>query len=203
MQLLPMNEQQIRCWYRTLLPECFAPNEIKPEADIARLLAEDRYEVWGLFEDGPADSDQMPIGFACIWKRKGIPLVLLDYLGVTAAARNGGYGAWMLTQLKKQGRPMVCESELPVDGDPDEENAIRRRRIAFYERNGFRPAYEMATCGLRWQALLIGDEAEDIKDIMRWHKELYDETRTDVKVPLAPGEKPQPPYWLASAGASY
>jgi len=203
MQLLPMNEQQIRCWYRTLLPECFAPNEIKPEADIARLLAEDRYEVWGLFEDGPADSDQIPIGFACIWKRKGIPLVLLDYLGVTAAARNGGYGAWMLEQLKKQGRPMVCESELPVDGDPDEENAIRRRRIAFYERNGFRPAYEMATCGLRWQALLIGDEAQDIKDVMRWHKQLYDEDRTDVKVPLAPGEKPQPPYWLASVDASY
>ena len=203
MQLLPMNEQQIRCWYHTLLPECFAPNEIKPEADIARLLAEDRYEVWGLFEDSLADPDQMPTGFACIWKRKGIPLVLLDYLGVTAAARNGGYGVWMLTQLKKQGRPMVCESELPVDGDPDKENAIRRRRIAFYERNGFRPAYEMATCGLRWQALLIGGEAQDIKDIMRWHKQLYDEGRTDVKVPLAPGEKPQPPYWLASTGASY
>ena len=196
MQLRPMNEQQIRCWYRTLLPECFAPNERKPLADIERLLAEERYEVWGLFADGPASPGQTPLGFACIWKRKGIPLVLLDYLGVTAAVRNGGYGAWMLAQLKALGRPMVCESELPVEGAPEEENAIRRRRIAFYERNGFHPAYEMATCGLRWQALLIGDEAEDIKDIMRWHKELYDETRTDVKVPLAPDEKPQPPYWM-------
>ncbi len=213
MQLRRMTRPEIEYWYAVLLPEGFEPNEIKPWADFERLLAEDRYEIWGLFEDGPeqnsaasadpeqnsaasADSAQHPIGFACLWKRPGIPLVLLDYLGVTEAVRNGGYGARMLAQLKAQGRPLVCESELPVEGSPEAENAIRRRRIAFYERNGFRPAYEMATCGLRWQALLINDEAYSINDMMRWHKQLYDEKRTDVQVPIGPDETPRPPYWI-------
>ena len=196
MQFRRMTQPEIEYWYAVLLPEGFAPNEIKPWADFARLLAEDRYEIWGLFEDDPADPAQHPIGFACLWKRSGIPLVLLDYLGVTEALRNGGRGAWMLTQLKGQGRPLVCESELPVEGSSETENALRRRRIAFYERNGFRPAYEMATCGLRWQALLINDEPYDINDIMRWHKRLYDEKRTDVQVPIGPDEQPRPPYWM-------
>lgn len=196
MQFRRMTPPEIEYWYAVLLPEGFEPNEIKPWADFERLLAEDRYEIWGLFEDGPAGPGNDPIGFACLWKRSGIPLVLLDYLGVTEALRNGGWGAWMLSQMKGQGRPLVCESELPVEGSSEAENAIRRRRIAFYERNGFRPAYEMATCGLRWQALLINDEAYRINDIMRWHKQLYDEKRTDVQVPLGPDEQPLPPYWM-------
>ena len=188
-----MNASERDHWYAHLLPEGFGPNEIKPREDVERLLAEDRYEIWGLI---PGDPESLPVGFACLWKRAGIPLVLLDYLGVTAALRNGGWGARMLELLKAQGRPLVMESELPVEGAPEEENAIRRRRIAFYERNGFVPAYEMATCGLRWQALLSGAEQYELEDIMRWHKQLYDEKRTDVKVPLGPDEVPELPYWM-------
>lgn len=128
--------------------------------------------------------------------KEDIPLVLLDYLGVTARMRSGGLGAKMLAALKAQGRPLILESELPVDGETQEENAIRRRRIAFYERNGFVPAYEMATCGMRWQAMLAGGEGYPLEAVMRWHKALYDEKRTDVKVPLGPDEVPQLPYWM-------
>ena len=198
MRFRTMTPQETEYWYAALMPEAFAANEIKPWDDVVRLLAEDRYEIWGLFEelsDAP-DAGDLPIGFACLWKRAGIPLVLLDYLGVTAARRNAGLGAQMLAFLKDQGRPLVMESELPVEGADEAENAIRRRRIAFYERNGFRPAYEMATCGMRWQALLIGDRPYELTDIMRWHKELYDEKRTDVKVPLGPSEVPELPYWM-------
>ena len=73
---------------------------------------------------------------------------------------------------------------------------MRERRIAFYERCGFTPSYEMATCGLRFLALLCGCEALDTQDVMRWHKQLYDEKRTDVKVPIGADEKPRPPYWM-------
>ena len=200
-----MNDTERDYWYRRLLPEGFAPNEIKPREDVERLLTEDRYEIWGLFPDDPQQGGTddpaqrrpaLPAGFACLWKRPGIPLVLLDYLGVTEELRGGGWGARMLGWLKAQGRPLVLESELPVADAPEEENAIRRRRIAFYARNGFLPAYEMATCGMRWQAMLAGGEAYAPVDIMRWHKELYDEKRTDVKVPLGPDETPDPPYWM-------
>ncbi|MBR5642409.1 MAG: N-acetyltransferase [Firmicutes bacterium] len=188
-----MDEKERDYWYAYLLPEGFAPNEIKPRDDVERLLKEDRYEIWGLFPDDP---QSLPAGFACLWKRPGIPLVLLDYLGVTGALRNGGWGARMLGWLKEQGRPLVLESEMPVADASEEENTIRRRRIAFYERNGFVPAYEMATCGMRWQAMLAGGEPYDPAYIMRWHKELYDEKRTDVKVPLGPNEVPELPYWM-------
>ena len=190
-----MKNGEIDYWYAHLLPEGFAPNEIKPREDVDRLLAEDRYEIWGLFPDDP-EQGCMPAGFACLWKRPGIPLVLLDYLGVTGKLRSGGWGAWMLAKLKEQGRPLVLESELPVADAPEQENAIRRRRIAFYERNGFVPAYEMATCGMRWQAMLTGGELYSLEDLMRWHKLLYDEKRTDVKVPLGPDEVPELPYWM-------
>ena len=196
MRFRPMTQKETEYWYRVLMPEAFSANEIKPWDDVVRLLAEDRYEIWGLFEASDAETGGLPVGFACLWKRTGIPLVLLDYLGVTAARRNAGLGAHMLALLKAQGRPLVMESELPVEGSPEEENAIRRRRIAFYERNGFRPAYEMATCGMRWQALVTGDELYELEEIMRWHKQLYDEKRTDVKVPLGPDEVPEPPYWM-------
>ena len=199
-----MTEKEREYWYGHLLPEGFEPNEIKPWEDVVRLLAEDRYEIWGLFE-GPEAAETpektgLPIGFACLWKRPGIPLVLLDYLGVTASSRNAGLGAWMLARLREQGRPLVLESEMPVAGASEEENAIRARRIAFYERNGFHPAYEMATCGMRWQAMLAGGGAYPLEDIMRWHKELYDEKRTDVKVPLGPDEVPELPYWMKQNG---
>lgn len=190
-----MKNGEIDYWYARLLPEGFAPNEIKPREDVDQLLAEDRYEIWGLFPDDP-EQGCMPAGFACLWKRPGIPLVLLDYLGVTGKLRSGGWGAWMLRKLKEQGRPLVLESELPVADAPEQENAIRRRRIAFYERNGFVPAYEMATCGMRWQAMLTGGELYSLEDLMRWHKLLYDEKRTDVKVPLGPDEVPELPYWM-------
>ena len=190
-----MKNGEIDYWYAHLLPEGFAPNEIKPREDVYRLLAEDRYEIWGLFPDDP-EQGCMPAGFACLWKRPGIPLVLLDYLGVTGKLRSGGWGAWMLAKLKEQGKPLVLESEMPVADAPEQENAIRRRRIAFYERNGFVPAYEMATCGMRWQAMLTGGELYSLEDLMRWHKLLYDEKRTDVKVPLGPDEVPELPYWM-------
>ena len=136
------------------------------------------------------------LGYATLWRQAGIPLVLLDYLGVSAKLRCGGLGAAILTRLKARGFPIVTESELPVPGDSDAENTIRLRRIGFYRRNGFTPAYEMATCGMRWQALLANTDGLEPSDIMAWHKALYGPERTDVKVPLGPDEVPEMPYWM-------
>ena len=85
---------------------------------------------------------------------------------------------------------------MPIEGDNEKENHIRIRRIGFYQRNGFVPTYEMATCGMRWQALLANAKGMDLASIMRWHRELYGPERTDVKVPLGPEEAPEMPYWM-------
>ncbi len=190
MEFRTMTKQEIERWYVGAFAEAFAENERKPLADIFALISEGRYELWGLFEEAEM------LGYAAIWKRAGIPLRLLDYLGVVKERRNGGLGASMLSLLREQGVPTVTESELPIAGDSEEENAIRLRRIAFYERNGFSPAYEMATCGLRWQALVLSAEEFALAEVMRWHKELYGVEREDVVVPLGKNETPRPPYWM-------
>lgn len=184
-----LTEMEIRNWYESELRRTFVPQECKPLDDIFRLIAEDRYEIWGLWEGASL------LGYACLWKRPDLALVLLDYLGVTAARRNEGLGGQLLRLLQTQGRPLVTESELPVAGDSDEENSIRLRRIAFYQRNGFTAAYVMATCGMAWQALTFAPGlAPD--EVMYQHRALYGPQRTDVVVPLPPGQSPEMPYWM-------
>ena len=190
MEFRQMTPREVEYWYAAEFSPAFAENERKPLPDILALAAQGRYELWGLF-----DGTDM-LGYATLWKRRGIPLVLLDYLGVSARLRNGGLGAGILSRLRAQGFPIVTESELPVAGDSDAENDIRLRRIGFYRRNGFLPAYEMATCGMRWQALLANTDGLEPSDIMAWHKALYGPERTDVKVPLGPDEVPEMPYWM-------
>ena len=186
----PMNDEEIRFWYTTDFSEAFAENERKPLENIFSLMKDGRYELWGLFDGA------LMLGYAALWKRTGIPLVLLDYLGVASAQRNNGLGSEILHRLTALNFPLVTESELPVEGDSAEENQLRLRRIAFYERNGFSPVYEMATCGMRWQALTVNISSFSISDIMQWHRALYGAERTDVRVPLGQDEIPEMPYWM-------
>lgn len=189
MEFRLLNENEIRTWYERELTCTFIPQECKPLEDIFRLIGEDRYEIWGLWDS------EVLAGYACLWKAPDLALVLLDYLGVTAARRNEGLGSEILRRLQAQGRPLVTESELPVAGDSAEENTIRTRRIAFYRRNGFTAAYPMATCGMTWQAMVHAPQW-DLAEVMRQHKALYGPARTDVVVPLPPGQSPELPYWM-------
>ena len=193
-----MSEEEIHHWYRCEMQEAFLPNEIKPLEDILSMVEAGTYEIYGLFENG-AEADESHynlLGYATLWKKPGVPLVLLDYLGVNAEKRNAGIGGKILGFLKERESCLVLESEIPVPGDPEDENDIRRRRIEFYKRNGFTPAYIMATCGLKWQAMLHQVREHAPEDIMRWHKELYGEGRTDVIVPISQDMEAPLPYWM-------
>ncbi len=186
-----MTCNEIPRWYEGELTEAFIPQECKPLAEIFQLCREGRYEVWGLF-----DGEGLLVGYACLWLSHDVPLVLLDYLGVTKRRRNDGLGSEILRLLQAQGRPLVTESELPVAGDSEEANRVRRHRIAFYQRNGFTPAYPMATCGMAWQALTYLPHPTNITDVMAWHRALYGPQRTDVQVPLPPGSPLTLPHWM-------
>lgn len=183
-----MTREEITAWYDTELTRAFIAQECKPLEKIFALIEAERYEVWGLFDGGAL------LGYACLWKAPELSLVLLDYLGVTAARRNGGLGSEILRRLQQQGRALVTESELPVAGDTEDANAIRLRRIAFYRRNGFTAAYPMATCGMAWQALTYAPQLP-IEDVMAQHRALYGAERTDVVVPLPEGAAPPPSFW--------
>ena len=194
MELRPITGKALEDWYVRELSEAFPPNERKPLPDIRDLMAAGRYEVWGLF-----DGDDL-LGYATLWMEPADKsCILLDYLGVTAARRNGGLGRKIVRMLAEQmeGKALLLsEAECPVEGDDPAENAIRQRRLAFYERCGFVPAYDMATCGMRFTTFLPC-LPEDLTSVMALHKAIYGPARTDVKVPLGPDEVPPgPPAWM-------
>lgn len=194
MELRPVTGGALQAWYDRELTEAFPPNERKPLADIKTLMDQGRYEVWGLFE-----GDTL-LGYATLWMEPADrSCILLDYLGVTAARRNGGLGQKLVGMLAERlaGRSLLLiEAERPVEGDDPAENTLRRRRLAFYERCGFVPAYDMATCGMRFTTFLPELPA-DLAPVMALHRAIYGPTRTDVKVPLGTDESPPgPPEWM-------
>ena len=175
-------------WYEGLLCRAFPPSECKPLGLVKELIGQGRYRVLGLYEG------ERLLGCAALWGNPDYPdWVLLDYLAVDESRRNHGLGREILRRLPSvcgEGQGIVLESESPVPGDDEAENALRRRRIGFYERCGFHGVYEMATCGARFQAMVSGEPPKDPQTVMEAHRGIYGPARVDVVVPLPPGMEP-------------
>lgn len=198
MKLREMTREELPAWYDQELSEAFPPNERKPLEDFFALIDAGRYQLLGLYEDGTL------LGYAGMWSDPAYPAyVLLDQLGVTAARRNGGLGGKILALLGERYRGIariITEAERPVPGGDPAENALRLRRLGFYQRAGFVNTYEMGSCGVRFQTLILGDPPEDLSGLMEAHRAIYGPARTDVKVPLGPDEEPELPYWMREHG---
>lgn len=202
MKVCELNIKQVETWYQYELKTTFIEQERKPLEVIIELIQQDKYKVLGFFEQNIVDevfNETNMVGYATFAKNKNINLILLDYLGVTEKFRNKGLGGKILNHAKDYFKEtaIVLESELPKFGESIEENSIRERRIKFYIRNGFVPVYEMATCGLRWIALIGGtmEVPVNIERVMQDHKALYDEYRNDVVIPLAKEDEPPKSCW--------
>lgn len=190
MELKILSNELLLLWYEKFLKEDFVSDEIKPIENILILIKNGRYEVYGVFQD-----DEM-IAYASFWKKENINLVLLDYLGVSKKYRNQGIGSKILVLIKEMlgNMPYVVEAEIPT-GSSLEEDKIRKRRIEFYERNGCKKVYLMATCGMKWQTLVNSKNEIDQKELAKLHKELYEEKRTDVKIPVSINENIEKAFW--------
>ena len=190
MELKILSNELLLLWYEKFLKEDFVSDEIKPIENILTLIKKGRYEVYGVFQD-----DEM-IAYASFWKKENINLVLLDYLGVSKKYRNQGIGSKILVLIKEMlgNMPYVVEAEIPT-GSSLEEDKIRKRRIQFYERNGCKKVYLMATCGMKWQTLVNSKNEIDQKELAKLHKELYEEKRTDVKIPISIDENIEKAFW--------
>lgn len=194
-QFRPMTEDELYRWYADELSEAFPPQERKPLTDILSLMAEGKYMPLGLFRQ------QRLIGYAAVWSEPDGGCALIDYLGVSAPLRGQGLGGDILRRLiaRYPDRRIITEAELPADSDDGDENRLRRRRIAFYTRNGFAPAYEMGGCGLRWQVLVSGVKpgTAALARLMTEHRGLYAAVaRADVLIPLPPDAALIMPHWM-------
>ena len=187
-----MNEQEIRGWYSQEFIQTFPPNEQRPLHFILELIAGGRYTLMGLY-NGPS-----LLGYASLQTHPDCPgYILLDYLGVTAARRNEGLGGHMLSLLEEKFRGKSClivEAESPIPGGDEAENALRNRRIGFYERSGLQRVYEMGACGIRCQVLTLGNPGgPDV--LAEAHRTIYGPGRPDITIPLRPDETPAPAHW--------
>ena len=195
MELNLLDAQQLTKLYEEELVHTFPREELKPLRAMLTLLDRGCYHPLSLTEDGKQ------LGYALLWTAEE-GHALLEYLGVMRGLRNGGLGAKMLDLLGERYPNLFGEAEAPVDPDPAV-NDLRRRRLAFYERNGFRIlSYECALFGVHFNCLYRGGERDD-QEVLRHHRKVYADYFSPahmerfIQLPLHPGEAIHPaPCWV-------
>lgn len=112
-----INETNFPEIYR-IMQASFSDDEYRPYDEQLALFEEPEYRIY-----------YMPAGFLAVWEFESF--IYIEHFAVDPAIRNSGTGSAMLQELVKQYQKPIClEVELPED-------ELTRRRIGFYERNGF------------------------------------------------------------------
>lgn len=92
-----------------------------------------------------------------VYLARGLGVVFVMFLAVDGALRGQGCGSAILQEVQRSnpGRKVIVTIE-PCDTDaPD--LALRRRRRAFYQRNGFAPTgYRIRLSGVEQEVLVAG-----------------------------------------------
>ncbi len=196
MELKTLDREGLERLYHEELERVFSDSERRPLGAMLRLLEMGRYEALLAIEEGE------PIGYAMLWLSEAPDSALLEYLGVLRGKRNGGAGSQILTLLGERYQQLFGEAEAPDTGDPEEDD-LRRRRIGFYLRNGFRVLdYMCALFGVRFHCLYRGPELDDRK-VQKLHRRVYsdyfshDHMERYIQLPLVPDEPVHPaPRWM-------
>ena len=101
----------------------------------------------------------------------------LRHFAIDPTLRNGGYGSRVMQHLLAQlDRPLVLEVEVPED-------ELTRRRVAFYERQGFRicdkdyvqPPYRTGGASLPLYLMVAGDASAELPTLEDVRKGIYRE----------------------------
>lgn len=196
MELKQLNKEELTALYETDLLRDFPRVELKPLRGMLRLMDQGCYAPLQITEG------ETRIGYAMMWLPPEGGGALLEYLGVSPTLRNGGYGGKILSLLMARYGQLFGEVEAPVSPDPAE-NELRRRRIAFYERCGFRLLdYDCALFGVHFKCMYQGPEADD-REVEALHRSVYAayfspaHMQRYIQLPLRPGEAIRPaPAWV-------
>ena len=112
-----INETNFPEIYR-IMQASFSDDEYRPYDEQLALFEEPEYRIY-----------YMPAGFLAVWEFESF--IYIEHFAVDPALRNSGTGSAMLQELVRKYQKQIClEVELPED-------ELTRRRIGFYERNGF------------------------------------------------------------------
>ena len=166
MELKLLSKEELERLYRTEMVFDFPKSELKPLSGMLRLIDLGLYEPLLAVEDGE------PLGYAMIWRTQDGRGALLEYLGILRGKRNGGLGGKLLALLEKRYSHLFGEVETQDSPDPAE-NELRRHRVGFYLRNGFRVLdYECALFGVHFNCIYCGPETDDGK-VQAMHRDVY------------------------------
>ncbi len=88
-----------------------------------RAMADEAYHFHVIYDD-----EETAIGFITYWESDAF--LYLEHFATLPQVRGRGYGAEALELIKKSGKLLILEAELPTD-------ELTSRRIGFYERCGF------------------------------------------------------------------
>ena len=122
--LKKLESEQFNLIYK-IMETSFPVDEHRPYEEQKVLLENPEYQIY-IFNEEKTDK---VCGFLAIWEFDSI--LFIEHFAVAPEYRNGGMGSKMLKELKKLTDKRLClEVELPQDD-------LTRRRIRFYERNGF------------------------------------------------------------------
>lgn len=169
MQLRPLPPDRLRWLHETELQEAFPPEELKPLAAMETLVRRGVYHPVGAWEGREL------VGYLMLWTGPVTGYVLVDYLGVPAARRNQGLGGAILRRLQAGCQSLdgiLVESETPLGGPTD---ALRRRRLGFYQRSGFVPlSYECLLFGVCYRTFLCSPNGRGREDqAQAAHRAMY------------------------------
>lgn len=127
MRIRMLEELQVKDFDKvySMMEESFPVDERRTYEEQKALLDNEMYSIYILPD---IENDNIK-AFIAIWRFDDFAFV--EHFAVSSLYRNGGLGALILQEVKKLLSSMIClEVELP-------EEEMAKRRIGFYERNGF------------------------------------------------------------------
>lgn len=119
-----MNENDFDNVYK-IMEDSFPPDEHRTYEEQKALLNKANYNIY-VAKSGCAEEIQ---GFMAVWQFED--LTFIEHFAVDKTFRNSGLGSRMLRSIRELVKERIClEVELPYTD-------IAKKRISFYERNGF------------------------------------------------------------------
>ena len=146
------------------MEKSFIREEIRDYDSALETLNEESYSIYHAL-----DGD-IRVGFMTVWELSGF--AFLEHFVTYESFRNKGYGQKALTLLKEKFGRIILEAEPPLED-------IQKRRISFYQRNGFRkndfpyiqPPYRASDTGV---GLILMSYPEPLGDAAPFVKEIYE-----------------------------